>query len=208
MVIVASLGGVGVVSTILSGLPPTFAVHVLVVQHGRSADPEQLTRVLQRRSALDVRTAESGMTLDSAGVTVIPHRVSAMVDAARHLQLGAAVGPTVGDAVLASAAESIGPGLVGVVLTGRLRDGTEGVRAVKRRGGRVIAQDPATAQGPDMPASAIATGCVDFVLPPERIAAGLVALTMAPGGAELLAVPTPHWANLAGPRPGRRAKAG
>jgi two-component system chemotaxis response regulator CheB len=47
-----------------------------------------------------------------------------------------------------------------------------------------------------MPSNAIATGCVDFVLPLERIAAALVALTMAPGGAELLAVPTPSWAQL------------
>ena len=47
-----------------------------------------------------------------------------------------------------------------------------------------------------MPASAIATGCVDFVLPPHRLAAALIALTMAPGAAALLSVPAPHWAAL------------
>jgi two-component system chemotaxis response regulator CheB len=47
-----------------------------------------------------------------------------------------------------------------------------------------------------MPVSAIATGCIDFVLPPHRIAAALIALTMAPGGASLLTVPSPHWAAL------------
>ena len=67
---------------------------------------------------------------------------------------------------------------------------------MKRFGGRVLAQDPATARAASMPSSAIATGCVDFVLPPHRLAAALIALTMAPGGASLPAVPAPHRAGL------------
>jgi two-component system chemotaxis response regulator CheB len=47
-----------------------------------------------------------------------------------------------------------------------------------------------------MPANAIATGCADFVLPVERIASALVALTTGPGAAELLTVPLPPWARL------------
>jgi two-component system chemotaxis response regulator CheB len=47
-----------------------------------------------------------------------------------------------------------------------------------------------------MPANAIATGCVDFILPPERMPAALIALAMAPGGAQLLTVPLPHWAKM------------
>ena len=86
--------------------------------------------------------------------------------------------------------------MIGVVLTGMLRDGTTGVRAVKRHGGRVLAQDLATARAGSMPSSAIATGCVDFVLPLHRIATALVALTMAPGAAELFTVPIPPWASL------------
>jgi hypothetical protein len=78
------------------------------------------------------------------------------------------------------------PGIA-VILSGMLQDGTQGIRPVKRYGGRVLAQDPATARA----ASAIATGCVDFVLPPHRLAAALIALTMAPGGAVLLAMPSP-----------------
>ena len=45
-----------------------------------------------------------------------------------------------------------------------------------------------------MPIAATATGCVDFVLPLERIAPALIALTMAPGGADLLRVPPSSWA--------------
>jgi two-component system chemotaxis response regulator CheB len=77
-----------------------------------------------------------------------------------------------------------------------LHDGAVGARALKRRGGRLLVQDPATARAASMPASTLATGCVDFVLPLPRIAPALIALTMAPGGAELFAVPTPSWAVL------------
>jgi two-component system chemotaxis response regulator CheB len=47
-----------------------------------------------------------------------------------------------------------------------------------------------------MPSAAIATGCADFVMPPERIPYALITLAMAPGGAELFSVPLPHWAKI------------
>jgi hypothetical protein len=68
------------------------------------------------------------------------------------------------------------------VLTGLLRDGAQRIRAIKRRGGRVLVQDPTAARAAGMPSAIIATGCVDFVLPLDRIAPALVALTIAPGG--------------------------
>jgi two-component system chemotaxis response regulator CheB len=72
------------------------------------------------------------------------------------------------------------------------------VRAIKRNGGRVLAEDPRTAQASSMPAHAIATGCVDFALPNRRLAPALITLTLAPGGADMFAVPTPAWATLDG----------
>jgi two-component system chemotaxis response regulator CheB len=129
-------------------------------------------------------------------VTVIPGGAAATLDKERRLSIIDSDGLNGGDALLCSAAAAVGPGMIGVVLTGMLHDGTAGVRAIKRHGGRVVAQDPATAQAAGMPSSAIATGCVDFVLPLHRIATALVALTMAPGAAELFTVPTPHWASL------------
>jgi two-component system chemotaxis response regulator CheB len=136
------------------------------------------------------------------GVTIIPAGTAAVVGPDGLLRLAprtarSAPEPTGGDDLVASAAATAADGgVIGVVLSGRGHDGAEGIRAVKRHGGRVLAQDPATAQARDMPSSAIATGCVDFVLPPERMPAALTALAMAPGGAQLLAVPTPHWARL------------
>ena len=66
--------------------------------------------------------------------------------------------------------------------------------AVKARGGRVIAQDPATAEQGSMPWNALATGCVDLVLDVEHIADALVALVAVPGAAELFGVRRAAWA--------------
>lgn len=197
VVLVASLGGLAAVSTILTGLPAAFPVPLLVVQHGRRSDnPDRLSWVLQRFTALPVRTGRRGQPVDAPGVTVIPGGTAATVDQLRRLSILDTDGFHGGDELLVSAAAVMGPAVIGVVLTGMLKDGTAGVRAIKRHGGRVLAQDPVTARADGMPSSAIATGCVDFVLSPHRIAAALVALTMAPGAAELFTVPTPPWASL------------
>jgi two-component system chemotaxis response regulator CheB len=162
------------------------------VLHGmRNENRDRLAWLLQRQTGLPVRTARHGVSALLPGVTVIPGGFLATIDS-RH-QICLAEGRfTGGDGLLTSAAATAGPGaVIGVVLTGMLHDGAAGARAVKRRGGSVLAQDPATARAPSMPSSAIATGCVDYVLPAEGIAAALTALTRAPGCAASPTVATP-----------------
>ena len=197
VVLVASLGGLDAVSTVLANLPATFTVPVLVAQHGRAdSDPDRLTQLLATRSALPVRRAVAGLSFREHGVTVVPTGWEATLDPGDRMVLSRSADFRGGDALLTGVAERLGSAAIGVVLTGMQRDGARGVQAIKRRGGRVLVQDPATARADGMPSAAIATGCIDFVLPLERIAPALVALAMAPGGAELLAVPTPSWAQL------------
>lgn len=197
VVILASLGGLPAISVLLSELPATFPVPVLLLQHApNNGSPHRLASLLGKRTALPVRTAQSASSARASAVTVIPGGHTATVSPQGFLHLREAAGPA-GDALLTSAATAATPDkVIAVVLSGMLHDGTEGVRATKRHGGRVLAQDPATARAPGMPSSAIATGCVDFVLSPGRIAFALIALTMAPGGAELFSVPMPHWARI------------
>lgn len=197
VVIVGSLGGLEAVATVLSELPRGFAPHVAVLLHGRRREaPDVLPLLLQRRTPLPVRTGESGAHLVGPGVTVVPRGRSAHIGPDYELTVGDADPRGSGDALMSSAAEAGGRAVIGAVLTGMLADGAQGVRAIKSRGGRVLVQDPDSARAGGMPSAAIATGCIDFVLPLNRIAAGLVALAMAPGAAELLAVPTPSWARL------------
>lgn len=196
--VAASLGGLGAVSVLLEGLPADFPAPLVVMQHGRRGpDADRLATLLRRVSGMPVRTARPGpATPIEPGVTVVPGGFHGVVDEAGRLGLVEEAAQRGGDVLLSSAARAFGRGVIGVVLTGMLDDGAAGVRMVKRHGGRVLVQDPATARAGGMPSHAISTGCVDFVLPLERIASALVALTMAPGGAELLSVPVAPWAQL------------
>ena len=106
---------------------------------------------------------------------------------------------TLADELFASAARAFGPRALAVVLSGRLHDGTAGVQAIKAHGGRVIAQEPATAEQSSMPWSAMATGCVDLVLDPARIAAALVALVTVRGALELFGVRGASWVGSRSP---------
>jgi two-component system chemotaxis response regulator CheB len=80
------------------------------------------------------------------------------------------------DALFASVASSFGARAIAVVLSGYLSDGAEGSRVIKQLGGIVLVQDPATAEAAGMPSAAIATGCVDSVLPLSSMGAALAGL--------------------------------
>lgn len=197
VVLVGSLGGILAVSTVLAGMPPNYAVPIVVLQHRRriSDADDPLTAILATRTHLPTRTARAGSPADQPGITVVPAQTTATIDESGNWVLvDSSNNHAPGDALLISSAHQTPT--VAVILTGQLADGADGCRAVKRHGGRVLAQEPATAQASSMPANAIATGCADFVLPTDRLSSALLALTTAPGAAELLAVPLPPWARL------------
>jgi two-component system, chemotaxis family, CheB/CheR fusion protein len=78
------------------------------------------------------------------------------------------------DVFFRSLAENQQERAIGIVLSGTGTNGAAGLRFIKSEGGIAIAQDPETAGHSGMPQSAIATGVVDLVLPPEKMAAALV----------------------------------
>lgn len=194
--ILASLGGLKAITTVLRGLPESYPVPIVVLQHRHRLDSsDPLVEILQLRTDLPIRVVEAGAPADQPGVSVVPAHCTATVGETGEWLLadsGSCRNP--GDVLLSSSARH--SPTVAVILTGLLSDGSQGCCAVKRGGGRVLIQDPATARASSMPANAIATGCADFVLPVERITIALLALTTAPGAAELLAVPLPPWARL------------
>lgn len=184
-------------SVLVRGLHQDFPVPILWLQHGLSAgEPDLRASLLQRHSLLPVGVVMSGAPVASRGISVVPGGHGAVMGVGGLLVLGDRPAGGGGDELLVSVAEHYGRGATAVILTGNLSDGAQGVQAIKRRGGRVLVQEPASAKAASMPASAIATGCVDFILPVERLASAIVALTVAPGGAELLAVAPPSWAQM------------
>jgi two-component system chemotaxis response regulator CheB len=80
------------------------------------------------------------------------------------------------DPLFRSAAETYGPGVLGVVLTGNLNDGTAGLMEIKRRGGIAVAQDPSDAANPGMPSSAVGHVALDYCLPLAEIPQLLIEL--------------------------------
>jgi two-component system chemotaxis response regulator CheB len=194
VVLAASTGGLRALRTVVSRLPADFPVPVVVVQHRGPGHPEMLADLLGARASLPVRTATPGPL--HPGVTVLPAGTTADLAADGSLRLRPHPTATTADALLVGAAAAFGPRVLAVVLTGRQSDGAAGVRAVRRAGGRVLVQDPEDAEAPGMPSAALATGCVEHALPLPLVAAALVAYVMAPGGADLLAVPVPPWARL------------
>ncbi|MBM3269971.1 MAG: hypothetical protein FJZ01_20240, partial [Candidatus Sericytochromatia bacterium] len=99
---------------------------------------------------------------------------------------------------LSNLAREYGHGAVGVILSGTMTDGTDGICDIKRAGGYTLAQDESTAKFDSMPKSAAAAGCVDYVLPPDRIAQELCRIARrfrryGPGSQKpSAAVPPPH----------------
>jgi two-component system chemotaxis response regulator CheB len=192
VVVVASLGGLPVVRAVLAGLPGEFPVPVLIVLHRmRDKRPDGLAWLLQKDTSLPVRPATAELSAWGPGVTVIPGGTAATMSHHRRLRLEPVTGIDLGgDMLLASTAAAARPDpIIAVIVSGMLRDGAAGIRPVKSYGGSVLAQDPATARAPSMPASAIATGCVDFIRPPDQLAAAVTALAMAPGADSSLIAP-------------------
>jgi two-component system chemotaxis response regulator CheB len=176
--ICASTGGPRALETVLAGLPASFPIPLLVVQHMTPGFTEGLASWLDRRSPLPVALAGGEHAL-TPGVWIAPDGAHLTLTAGMNLALDpdTAAGhhrPS-GDLLFASMAAVAGAEAVGVVLTGMGRDGARGVEAVCRAGGRAIAQDEATSAIFGMPCAAAEAGA-DTVLPIGAIAGALLRL--------------------------------
>ena len=189
----ASAGGLKAFTQILGGLPADFPAAVLVVQHRSVIYPDLFAELLGRHSALPVTAARTGEVPRPGTVYVAPAGRHLVVrsdgascvertDRVRHVRPSA-------DLLFESLAARYGERAVAVVLTGLGDDGARGVRAVRRRGGFVLAQNESSAEHFDMPRAAIDTARVDLVLPVRRMAFALTALVM---GTEAAVARHPH----------------
>jgi len=196
--IAASAGGLPAIRQILATLPREFPAAILVQTHLSPDYPSILAEVLGWRSNLPVVWAAHQERLRAGCVTVAPPGQHVRVTPSGEMRLRSwkqmgHVKPHA-DGLFTSVASSFTTRVIGVVLTGFLSDGARGVRAIKQCGGRVLVQDPSTAEATDMPCAAIRTGCADFVLALPALVAALTSLVMVRGAAEFFAVQTSHTA--------------
>ena len=179
VVVGASWGGMRAINELLSGLPSGFGAAVVIAQHRGVTSTGGLAHVLERGSRLPVKDADDKEAIRPGCVYLAPADYHLLVEpGAFALSVDEQVQysrPSI-DVLFESAADAYGRRAVGILLTGSNDDGAHGLRAIQRRGGLTIAQDPATAEAPAMPAAAINAGAADKVLPLTAIAPLLVEL--------------------------------
>jgi len=175
----ASLGGLEAVQKLLGSFPERLPCALAIVQHRGPQIDGHLLDLLNKHSVMPVLEPDDKDPLEDGHVYLAPPGYHLIVERGfLSLSLDPPVlfaRPSI-DVLLESAADSYGGSAVAVVLTGSNDDGAYGAAAVKRAGGRVIVQDPATARAPAGPLAVLARTAVDAILPIEEIAPHLAAL--------------------------------
>jgi chemotaxis methyl-accepting protein methylase/PAS domain-containing protein len=168
----ASAGGLDAFEQFFTNMPVDSGMAFVLIPHLAPEHKSMMVELLTRYTKMGVFQAENGMRVDPNCVYIIPPNKD-MVVMKRTLQLLEPVDrrglrhPI--DYFLRSLAEDQGDRAVCIVLSGTGSEGTLGLRAIKEKGGLVLVQDPKTTRYDGMPGSAIATGVVDYVLPPDKM---------------------------------------
>lgn len=168
-----STGGPPVLHTILSGLPKSFPVPIVIVQHIAAGFLEGLRDWLTQTTGYPVEIPGHGDLPRAGHAYLAPDGMHLGFDASGHFALSLAapengLRPSVAH-LFRSVAGVFGDAAIGVMLTGMGRDGAEELKLMKDRGAVTIAQDKESSVVHGMPGEAIDLRAVTHVLPPERI---------------------------------------
>jgi two-component system chemotaxis response regulator CheB len=177
VVIASSTGGPRALGELVPALPPTLGAGGLIVQHMPPGFTASLAARLDGAGALNVREASPGDALDPNTVLVAPGGSHLRLSHDRRLRL-ADDAPEGGlrpraDFTIHDAARLFGRRVLLVVLTGMGKDGLDGARAVKRAGGRILAEAESTCTVYGMPRAVVEAGLADRVLPLDELAAAV-----------------------------------
>lgn len=168
VVIGASAGGVQALLTVLSALPRSLRLCVIVVLHLPEDRESQLAEIFQYRLPIAVREAadKEAITPGTLYFAGPGYHLSVEMDRTFSLSSEEPVHysrPAI-DILMESAADVYGPALAGILLTGANKDGAEGMARIQQLGGLTVVQDPAEAEAPTMPEAAIRRLKPDFIL--------------------------------------------
>lgn len=179
-----SAGGLKAYTALLEALPSETGMAFVFIAHLSPTTDSLLAHLLSRSTNMPAIQASEGMSVQANHVYVIAPNTNLLMDnftfrvvsprtlnKGRHNQV---------DYFLSSLAESMGVRAIGVILSGGDGDGTEGCKLVKAKGGKTFAQD-LSADVDSMPLHAQASGCVDFVLPPDKISVELAKIAAESG---------------------------
>jgi two-component system CheB/CheR fusion protein len=177
-----SAGGLAAFKDLLDALSPRTGMAFVIVAHLLPDASSQLALILARHTKMKVMVVIGGTAIQRNHVYVIPPNADLLMEGGA-LKL---ISPRTGrnkqiDLFFGSLAESMGAQAVGVILSGYDGDGTEGCKQIKERGGTTFSQDN-SAEVTDMSRHAVASGSIDFVLSPAKIADELQRIAKATSG--------------------------
>ncbi|WAS89794.1 chemotaxis protein CheB [Nannocystis punicea] len=169
----ASSGGLEAFTDVLDALPADLGVAFVYVAHQASGRDSGLADILRTHTAMPIVVVKDEVPLEPDRVYLAPPGVQLTVADLRLVPIARPEDRTQYtpiDVFMTSLAKELETSAVGVVLSGSGVDGSSGLREIKGVGGITLVQDPETARYDSMPRAAIATGSVDLVLTPARIA--------------------------------------
>jgi two-component system chemotaxis response regulator CheB len=180
IVLGVSTGGVEALKRLLPALPATFPLPLLAVIHLARESDDGLAQLLDTFSAVRVKEADEGESLQPGVVYFAPANYHLLVEKDKRLALSTDppvhfARPSI-DVLFESAAAAFGRALIGIVLTGAANDGAAGLARIKRAGGYAIVQDPDDAEMDSMPRSALELTRPDAVVRLAELADLLLSL--------------------------------
>ena len=174
-----SAGALNAYKALLNAMPSNTGMAFVIISHMNPTAHSQLANILSRHTKMTVMVASMAMPILANHVYVIPPDVDLSIEnysfkvisprSGRNKQI---------DVFFVSLAEAMGVRAIGIVLSGYDGDGSEGCKHIKAHGGKIFAQD-LSAEVAQMTLSAQASGCVDFVMPLDKIPAKLKSLAAA-----------------------------
>ncbi|MEH2029796.1 MAG: chemotaxis protein CheB [Nostoc sp.] len=181
--IAASAGGLEAFTQLLRHLLTDTGMAFVLIQHLAPNHKSLLSEILARTTQMPVTEVRDGVTVEPNKVYIIPPNTKmilsgGVLELTPREKVHGKYMPA--DAFFTSLAADLGHKAIAVVLSGADGDGSLGLKAIKAAGGVTFAQCEDTAKFDSMPNTAVATGNVDFVLPPEKIAEELVNLSRNP----------------------------
>jgi two-component system chemotaxis response regulator CheB len=180
VVIGVSTGGVEALKMLLGALPASYPLPVLIVSHVSPEAGNGLALLLDNLCDIKVKEADESEAVAPGTVYLAPPNYHMQLEHDGRISLS--IDPPVNfarpsvDVLFETAADAMGPALVGLVLTGAGFDGSRGLKAVAMNGGVTVVQDPAGAVADSMPKSAIDAVSPDHVAPLKQLAALLIKL--------------------------------
>ncbi len=173
----ASAGGLDALKKFFTAMPPEPGIAFVVVQHLDPTHKSNMADLLSRYASLKVLQVQDGMIVKPDHIYIIPPNrdMGIMNGALQLMEPNEPHGLRLPiNYFLKNLADDQDVKSIAIIFSGFGSDGTIGLKFIKAGGGMVMAQDPKTADSDSMPTSAIHTGLVDFILPPEEMPEKLI----------------------------------